>query len=197
MRAGDGRLARSERTRAAAARALLDLVREGELSPTVNEVAARTGVTARSLYVHFPSVDDLHRAASDLATAEVLEMIAPIEVDQPLGDRVRDLCQQRAIIHEHLSPLRRAARRREHASPALAESRRTAREASRDQLTRIFAAELAELTEAARRRRLAALDAAASDDAWSLWRDHHDLSVAVARQTMAESLTALLPAADT
>ena len=44
---------------------------------------------------------------------------------------------------------------------------------------------LAPLAAAARRRRIAALDAALGDDAWMLWRDHHGMSIRVATATMA------------
>ncbi|QYG92497.1 TetR/AcrR family transcriptional regulator [Iamia sp. SCSIO 61187] len=193
-RGEDGRTARSQRTRDQAVDALLALLREGVANPTVAEVAERTGVTPRSIHANFTSIEALHRAAVDRATADVITRIRPIDVTAPLAARIDALCHQRAVIHEHLAPLRRAARAREATSPALAEARATALAAGRDQIRRVFAAELAPLGPAARRRAAAAVDAAAGDGAWELWRDGYGLSPAVARRTMAEAVGRLLDA---
>jgi AcrR family transcriptional regulator len=192
VRTDDGRAARSQRTRDAAVAALLDLLREGVVAPTVADIAARTGVTPRSIHANFPSVEALHRAAVDRATAEVLARIRPIDAAAPLAERIEALARQRATIHEHLAPLRRASRVREDTSPPLAEARATALEAGREQIDRIFATELARLAPAERRRRAAALDAVAGDGSWELWRGSHGLTAAAARRTMAEALTRLL-----
>lgn len=191
-RGEDGRTARSRRTRDQAVDALLALLREGVANPTVADVAERTGVTTRSIHANFASIEALHRAAVDRATVEVLGRISPIDVTAPLADRIDALCRQRAVIHEHLAPLRRAARAREATSPALAEARTTALAAAREQVGRVFAAELADLSPAARRRTAAAVDAAAGDGAWDLWRGGYELSPTVARRTMVESVTRLL-----
>lgn len=188
----DGRAARSQRTRDHAVDALLALLREGVANPTVADVAERTGVTARSIHLNFASIEALHRAAVDRATAEVLARIRPIDVEAPLVERVRALCRQRATVHEHLAPLRRAARAREATSPALAEARQVALAAARDQVERVFAAELAPLTPAARRRTAAAVGAAVGDGAWELWRGSYGMTPEVARRTMAESVLRLL-----
>jgi TetR/AcrR family transcriptional regulator of autoinduction and epiphytic fitness len=191
-RGEDGRAARSQRTRDMAVDALLELLREGVVSPTVADVAERTGVTARSIHANFTSVDALHRAAVDRATTQVLGRISPIEVDAPLAIRIEELCRQRATIHEYLAPLRKVARSRERTSPPLAEARTTALAAARDQVERVFAVELASMSPAARHRTAAAVDAVASDGAWELWRDSHGLTAAASRRTMIESVTRLL-----
>lgn len=193
LREGDGRAARSQRTRDAAARAVLDLVQEGNLTPTVTEIAARVGVTPRSLYGHFPSVSDLHRAAASLATTELASQLEPIDVDQPLAERIDAVCAQRAVVHEYLAPLRRAARLAE-SSPGLTEARTNALDASNAQIERVFATELAPLTPTARRRLIALLASVLGDDAWELWRQYYSMSVDAARATMAEGARAQLAA---
>ncbi|HEU5152532.1 MAG TPA: TetR/AcrR family transcriptional regulator [Iamia sp.] len=195
-RGEDGRTARSQRTRDMAVDALLDLLREGVVHPTVADVAARTGVTARSIHAKFTSVEALHRAAVDRATARVLERIEPVDVDAPLADRIEALCRQRATIHEYLAPLRRVARAREATSAPLAEARASALAAAREQVDRVFAPELRALTPAARRRTAAAVDAVAGDGSWELWRDGHGLAPAAARRTMVEAVTRLLVGVD-
>jgi AcrR family transcriptional regulator len=188
----DGRTARSQRTRELAVDALLTLLREGAANPTVAQIADRTGVTTRSIHANFTSIEELHRLAVDRATADVLRRIEPIDITAPLETRIDALCRQRAIIHEHLAPLRVAARAREASSPALADARAAALGAAREQVQRVFAVELARLDPAHRRRLAAAVGAVVGDGAWDLWRTSYEMSPTTARRTMDESLTRLL-----
>ena len=50
----DGRTVRAERTRQALVDSLLNLLDEGQLTPTAAEIAARAGVSERSVFQHFP-----------------------------------------------------------------------------------------------------------------------------------------------
>src|SRR5215210_6885295 len=75
----DGRTARAERTRAALAEALLSLLEEGDLRPTAASIAARAGVSERTLFQHFPEREALFHAAA-LAQAE---RIAPLLRELP------------------------------------------------------------------------------------------------------------------
>ena len=59
----DGRRASRERNRDAVVDALLDLYREGNLSPGADAVAERSGLSRRSLFRYFDDLDDLCRAA--------------------------------------------------------------------------------------------------------------------------------------
>ena len=59
----DGRNQRRDRNREAVVRALLELYREGNLGPSADEIAARAGISARSLFRYFDDVDTLVRAA--------------------------------------------------------------------------------------------------------------------------------------
>jgi len=55
----DGRVARGQRTNEAVIEALYDFYSEGNFTPTVQEIAARVGLTTRSIYHHFPDRDAL------------------------------------------------------------------------------------------------------------------------------------------
>ena len=74
MSAEDGRRLRRERNRDAVVQAVLELVREGELAPGVEAVAARAGLSARSVFRYFDDLDDLCRAA----IARQLALVGPI-----------------------------------------------------------------------------------------------------------------------
>src|ERR1035438_5413311 len=59
----DGRQLRRRRNRETVVDALLDLYRDGNLRPSTEEIAARSGLSPRSLFRYFDDVDDLTRTA--------------------------------------------------------------------------------------------------------------------------------------
>jgi AcrR family transcriptional regulator len=187
----DGRLARTQRTRAAIIDAVVDLLREGVVEPSASQIAARAGISKRSIFVHYDSLEALHRDLAERSTAMVLDLVWVIDPALPLADRIDALCRQRADVHEAIGPLRRAATRRAATSDIAAESQRTSRRASRAQLERVFAAELARLTRSERRRRLAAVDAVLAGETWDAWRRHDGMTKNDARACMREAVTKL------
>jgi AcrR family transcriptional regulator len=188
----DGRTARAQRTREAVTSALVELILEGGPAPTASRIADRAGVSARSLYVHFASLDDLYQAVIDRATAMIVSVLAPIDPDQPIDARVDLLCGQRARINEEVGPLLRAGERREAASARVAVAREAGRRASREQIDRIFRQELDRFDTETRRRRIAAIDALLQERAWAVLRESHALTPDEARVAVVEALRALL-----
>lgn len=63
-RAGDGRIARRLGNRVRILDALFALIREGVYHPTLKQIAARAGVTPRTLLNHFPDLGSLLMAAA-------------------------------------------------------------------------------------------------------------------------------------
>ena len=57
----DGRQSRTARSRLAICDACLDLVQEGVLQPSADQIAERAGVSIGSLYQYFGSKDDILR----------------------------------------------------------------------------------------------------------------------------------------
>lgn len=188
----DGRSARAARTREAIVSALVELILDGEIGPTAPQVAERAGVSLRSVYGHFASVDDLHRAAAEKVALMVLERLRPIDPDDALDDKVASLGAQRSRICEDLGPLLLAAERMERSSPELAASRQRGRAASRAQLVRIFARELEVFGPAVRSRRIAAIDVLIDVHSWMQLRQRDAMSPTQARLTIVESVKALL-----
>jgi AcrR family transcriptional regulator len=188
----DGRLARTRRTRAAIVDALIALIREGEQDPSAAQIAERAGISKRSVFVHYDSLEDLHRDVAERGAELVLDLLWVIDPGLPLDERIDAISEQRALVHEAIGPLRRVAALRASTSPAAAESQRYARESSRDQVARVFAAELGLHDRAARARRASAINALLSGETWDLWRTHESMSVAKARATLREAISLLL-----
>ena len=191
----DGRAARSARTRLAVVEALLDLLREDNLRPTAQAIADRAGVSLRSVYVHFDDLEDLFAEAAAHHARTVLSRRQPIARDQPVERRITDTSDEFAGILEATLAVRRAASIQEPFSPTLAASLTVTRGRARDEMARVFGAELDRHEPGRRRRHLAALCVAVSSYTWETLRLHEGLDVDQAREVVAELLTATLKGA--
>jgi AcrR family transcriptional regulator len=190
----DGRSARGERTREAVLEALVELVEAGEPNPSAPRIAEQAGISVRSIYVHFASLEDLRLALVERVTLMVIERLAVIDPHQPTEVKADLLCGQRARINEDLGSLLLAAERQEHDAPEFAKSRAFGRQSSRAQIERVFAAELEALDPAARTRRVAAVDALIGLHSWRLLRTAHGLTPDEARLATREGVQQLLRA---
>jgi AcrR family transcriptional regulator len=184
----DGRSARSERTRAALARAYLDLLTEGDLRPTAERIAARAEVSPRSVFKHFPDREDLFAEASRIQETRIRELVEdPPDPAAPLAERIDRFVAQRSEMCEFVAPVRRAALLSEPFSAVIAERLTFARQFAADQVAACFAAELKGHEDL-----LPALVTAASWSTWESLRTHQGLSHELARRTMRAMLVALL-----
>ncbi|TWS22841.1 TetR/AcrR family transcriptional regulator [Tsukamurella sputi] len=89
-----------EETRAALVDSALALLSDGGANPTAREIAAHAGASERTLYVHFPTLDDLQTAAAAVQADRVRARIAEIAPDQPLALRIDAAVAQSAAIYE-------------------------------------------------------------------------------------------------
>src|SRR3954452_3943719 len=110
---GDGRAARSVRTRRAIVDALRALHHEGDLRPTAPRVAERAGVSVRTVWQHFEDLETLLVAAGQRDLEIARSFVTAIDVGLPCADRVRLLVEQRARMFEAMAPPWRAARLQE------------------------------------------------------------------------------------
>jgi TetR/AcrR family transcriptional regulator of autoinduction and epiphytic fitness len=194
----DGRTARSERTRDAVVDALLALLREGVLRPTASDIAARAGVSLRSVYVHFHDREDLFLAATERQVqwlARLLEPMPPPEA--PLALRIETFVRVRAAINEENAPVRRAAILEASRSAALGDAQRRAGRFDRRWISEVFAPELADVAPERRDLLVAALDAATCGSAWERLRRLHRLSKVDAAAVVTSMVGAILAGRDT
>ena len=77
----DGRTARRDRNRVAVLDAVLELFSEGNLTPSPDDVARRSGISLRSVYRYVADSDDLIRSAITRHT----EKVAPLFVIDDIG----------------------------------------------------------------------------------------------------------------
>lgn len=188
----DGRRLRRDRNRDAVVRALLALYNEGNLAPSSEEIAARSGVSARSLFRYFDDVDDLSTAAIAQQQENVRHLL-PIDIaaDAPVAARVAALTHQRGELFEAIESVATVSRLKAPFQLVVHDRLTEGRAFLRHQIESLFAPELSALAPAAAATRLAAADVATSFEAWRLLRDDQRLSRAAATAAMAETLTLL------
>ena len=191
-RPADGRSARSARTRAAIADAVLAFLEEGRLAPTSLEIAARAGVAERTLFHHFSDLEALFAEVAARQFRRIAERFPSVPPEGDLATRIEAVVAHRAALHEFVGPVRRAALRQESRSSAIA--RRLAwarRELARD-VGRRFAEELARRKAARRAELHAAVAVATSWSTWEQLRRHQGLAPDEARAVVRRLLFGLL-----
>lgn len=188
----DGRVARSHRTRNAIIDALLALLEEGNVHPTVEEVAARASVAPRTVFQHYPDREALFRAVSERRQARLDAQMGEIDATAPLDERIVALAEQRARIYEWIAPVRRAALLMEPFSPSVSAALTGFRAVKRAEVRRVFAGELATVDDGERGAVEASLCAVSSYSNWEALRRHQGLDVDGARAALVCALRALL-----
>jgi AcrR family transcriptional regulator len=191
----DGRQNRTLRSRRAICDACLDLVQEGVLQPSADQIAERAGVSRRSVFNHWVDLTALY----DDVVAAGMERCAPLREEIPrglsVGARVAKLAAASARFFEATTPFRRSMAASALVGPVKGEAMRVGRallRQERDRIAALFAEELAELDAQERAELVEALALAVSPGSWEHLRASRGLSSARARAVMERSLRALL-----
>ncbi len=189
----DGRTARRDRNRDLVLDAVIELFTEDQLAPNAADVAARSGVSLRSVYRYFEDQDELVRAA----IARHAERVAPLmEVPDvgrgPFAERVARFVTWRSRLYEAAAPTARAATLRAPMNPILAEQMENVRVILGQQTEAMFAPELAAMTAAQRRAALAAADTLLQFESAEHLRVRLGNTPAQTNDVLRRALTALL-----
>jgi AcrR family transcriptional regulator len=167
---------------------MLDLLREGALDPSADDVAQRAGVGRRTVFRLFEDMESLYVEMQAMMLARTEPIVAAPFVGGAWRARLDELVERRANLFEEMLPVKSAADRRRPFSPFL--------QARHEQLTRDLRRALRPaLPDAiwADRERLDAIDLALSFDVWRRLRMDQRLSPKQARavmQRMVDALTA-------
>ena len=186
----DGRLERSERSRAAIVDAMLGLLRDGMVRPSAEAVAERAGVSMRTLFRHVEDLDELFAAAVH-AQAHHLRDVHHLEpVEGTLAARVDVVVAHRSRLFEEIGPVRRAAMREAPFHKSVAAGIERSGQDLRQQLEAMFDGELR--ATGPRAALAASIDVVTSWRAWEGWRSDQGLTVSEAEDAMRFALMALL-----
>jgi AcrR family transcriptional regulator len=189
----DGRTARRDRNRVAVLDAVLELFSEGDLRPSPERVATRSGVSLRSVYRYVADRSDLLRAAID----RHLERVQPLFVIDDVGEgttseRVDRFVAARMRGYEAIAPTARASRLSAGTNVIIRDQLDRARRILGTQLEQHFAAELDACEPRQRRAMLAAADALTQIETIDLYRVHRGYSATQTHELLVSALRSLL-----
>src|SRR5215210_3409940 len=188
----DGRTVRAERTRQALVDALLALLDEGQVQPTAERIAARAGVSERSLFQHFADREALYQAVAVQQYERIVPTLEPVDVSMPLPERIDAFVAQRARLLEEVTPVRRAALLLEPESEVVSGWLQATRRQKAREVERVFRAELDAIGQPRRGVVQGALVAASAWTFWESLRAHQRLSAERSRAAMREAIASLL-----
>jgi AcrR family transcriptional regulator len=180
----DGRTRRGERNREAIIDALIACYDDGILRPSVQEVAERAGVSARSVHNHFVDVEALRAEVAQRQWERFSVYAVPIDETAPVRERAALLVDQRSEVFEGVSPVRRAALLSLPDSPTIAANLAHLDRTLRRQVGRAFPGVSADA--------LDAVDALASWDVWNRLRAAQGVSITRARRILTNSICTLI-----
>jgi TetR/AcrR family transcriptional regulator, regulator of autoinduction and epiphytic fitness len=191
----DGRKSRTARSRRLICEACLDLVQEGSLQPSADQVAERAGVSRRSIFNHFSDLGELYDAVVEVGMQRYFSLQEEISGDEPIARRVEQITEVRGRFLEATSAFTRALTAQSLVGPASDHAMRVSKKAVRVQhreVERLFQADLSGLFPAEQNEVLEAMSAAMSPLLWEYLRRTRGYSAARARALVARMLGAIL-----
>lgn len=196
---GTGRAPRSgpaaarARNRARVIEALLALFDTGVLDPTPAAIAAAAGVSERSVFRYFDSLDDLRQAVVARAVERSRPFLGRLTTGPvPLDERIERFAVTRQQLWAQTAGATRVAFLRSPFVPTIATEVRRVRTRLHRQVTVCFRPELEPLASPDRRRVVLAIDALTSFGAWELLTGMHRCTGPDVAATWALALHALL-----
>lgn len=191
----DGRQSRTARSRLAICEACLDLVEEGALRPSAEEIAERAGLSRRSIFNHFADLAELYDAVAEAANQRCAPLLKEISDRGPIEDRIEELVQVRSKFLEATAPFTRALTAQALVGPEEDQALRLGRDALRlqhEDVERLFRRDLAGLPSAERAEILEAVSGAMAPLLWEHLRRSRGNSMSQARGVMNRTLTSIL-----
>jgi AcrR family transcriptional regulator len=185
----DGRRRRGQDNRARIVAAMLEIIREGEVSPGAEQVAERADVGLRTVFRHFKDMDSLYREMSEVIEVEMRAIAGqPFQAEDP-HERVVELVARRGAVFEKIGPFKRASDVLRHRSRFLEDDGDRLVVALRE-ILQLVAPEAIRLDA----DRFEALDLLLSWESWSRLRREQNLSPEDARRVLEAAVRRVMDA---
>ncbi len=173
--------------------AALALVDEGVVDPSVEQLTARSGLSARSIFRYFEGLDDLRRAV----IRSHFERVQPIldtanAADGSLDTRIKRFVDTRIRFNESIAGPARTAQARAHVAPVIAEDIQRYRQILDASVRSHFAPELKARAKAEAEDIVSLIDVLVSFDGWNLMTNYHQRSRTQVRRAWTLALESLL-----
>lgn len=163
----DGRTLRRERNRQEVVDAALALVDEGVVDPSVEQLTARSGLSARSVFRYFDGLDDLRREVIRHHFDRLQKMVDPADAaDGPLETRIKRFVDSRVRFNQSVEGTARTALMRAPFSPVIAEDVRGYRQVLDSSVRHHFGPELDAMAKAEAEDLVSVIDVLVSFPSW-------------------------------
>jgi AcrR family transcriptional regulator len=183
----DGRHLRGSRTKKKISEALQTLLRNGNLSPTAEELATAAGASLRTLYRHYEDIEALYRELAAQIDADILPVLMKPYTSTDWREQLLSAVERKAGIYERILPLKAAGDLRRYRSAYLMDIFKRSIVMERTQIEAILPEDLAE-----REALLYALEPVTSFSMWKRMRYDQGLSSDDAAATVRHIVTALI-----
>ena len=138
----DGRVRRGEANRGRILDALYELVGQGTIRPTAEQVAKRAGVGERTVFRHFEDMETLYAEVVSRLQREIRPILEEPAHTGTLEERVEALVERRVRMFDHALPYFRSAQSHRPRSPYLREEYSNTRRWLRENLVRQLSPEI-------------------------------------------------------
>jgi AcrR family transcriptional regulator len=183
----DGRKHRSLKSQARIVNAMLELVAQGNMEPSADQIAEIAKVGRRSVFRHFSDMDTLYREIHNSIAASIGSIVLqPFQATDWVG-QVLELVDRRAVGFERMKPFMLAGQVHRHRSEFL----KTAHAQFVGMLRKILLGILPAQA-AANPVLVEALDMLLSFESWSRLREVQGLSVANSKRVLKQAIELLL-----
>jgi AcrR family transcriptional regulator len=191
----DGRKLRRQRGRAAVTDAMIDLVLEGHLPPSVEQLAVRSDVSVASIFRYFDGLDDLRRAATEVyfRRYDHLFEIPAIGEGTP-AERIERIVDVRLRLYTITGPMGQLVRIRAHDDATARDNLGRVRDTYTDQLRHHFDTELSALTTEKRDDLVGVVATLTSFESWEQLSCHEGRTDGDIRRAWSQALTRLIAA---
>ena len=182
----------STRRRVRAIDAFIDLVLEGNLPPTTQQVAERAGISMATLFRYFETLDVMRRDAA-LRMLERFPLLHVSDVGEgPLRERIERFAAIRVALWEKVHLLARLQRSVVLQDPDAAQMIDFVRGVMADEVREHFAPELRGLTSALRDDAVALIASLTSVESWEQFRHTYGRSPLQTRRAWAQAIDVIL-----
>jgi len=183
----DGRRLRSDRSRQLIIESMLELIKQGNLVPTAQQVADHANVGIRSVFRHFEDMESIFETASELCHTEYRGLFIGGDRSGSLQERILHATECHANAYETMSNMILSGSARQWNSEVLQKSYIAYQHQLRRDLDE-WLPELESLTESKRQ----AVDGIASFEMWHRLRNIQSLDKTDSIKIIVEMLKALI-----
>jgi AcrR family transcriptional regulator len=183
----DGRRQRTAYSRQRIVAAMLDLAREGQITPSAEAVADRAGVGRRTVFRLFSDMESLYREMHIMVLARIEHIRASPIQGETWRARLERLVERRAMLFEEILPIKTAADAQRHRSEFLQTAHAETVRTLRNLMLFVLPKALKEDAD-----RVEALDALLSLDMWRRLRTDQKLTQKAALRVLQTAVEALV-----